>query len=121
MENKEAANEVEALIRDYIRYWSAKDAATVWSRFYRLNDESKLKTQADVQAILDDLAAQGFARSELHSVHVKDLAADRAVATIRYTRFKTDGSPMSLTDKGAEYHLRKFIDGWRIISVLATD
>ena len=115
------ANEVEALIRAYIERWSARDGAAVWSRFYRLDASSHLKSQADVQAILDDLAAQGFLRTELHSVRTEMLGPDRALANIRYTRFKTDGTPMSSTDRGAEYQLHKFADGWRITLARSTD
>jgi len=115
------ADEIEAHIRGYIERWSAKDGAAVWSRFYRLDASSHLKSQADVQAILDDLAAQNFDHTELHSVRTETPGPDDARVRIRYTRFRTDGTPMSETDLGAEYHLHKFADGWRITVARSTE
>jgi hypothetical protein len=116
-----SADEIETLIRAYIERWSAKDGAAVWSRFYRLEATSHLKSQADVQAILDGLAAQGFDHTELHAVRTEMLGPDQAQVRIRYTRFRTDGTPMSETDKGAQYHLTRFPDGWRITVARSTD
>jgi hypothetical protein len=116
-----SASEVEAHVRGYIERWNARDCEAIWSRFYRLDASSHLTSQADLQAILDDLAAQGFDHTRLHSVQADMLGADRAQARIRFTRFRTDGTAMSDTDRGAEYHLSRFPDGWRITLVRTTD
>jgi hypothetical protein len=117
----DAAKEVEALIRGYIDHWNAKDVEAVWSRFYRLDESARLKSATDVQRIFDDLVAQGFDHSEILSVTVEMHGPDRATARLRFTRWTTDGAVMPPKDRGAEYGVRRFPDGWRITSVLTTD
>lgn len=113
--------EVEQHIRDYIERWSAKDAAAVWTRYYRLDASQRMKSQADVQAVFDELAADGFARTEMHSVTASLDGPDRATAKIRFTRWRTDGTSMPPENRGAVYALRRFPDGWRITAVGMAD
>jgi hypothetical protein len=70
---------------------------------------------------MDGLVAQGFDHSEVLSIAPEIHAPDRATVRIRFTRWTTDGAFMPPRDRGAEYGARKFPDGWRITSVLATD
>ena len=116
-----AAGEVEAHIRGYIEHWNASDMASVWANFYRLDASNRIKTQDDVQAIFDGLVAEGYDHTELGRVEPIRLGPDQYLARVRFTRFRTDGSEMAPGERGCDYQLRRFPDGWRITAVLATD
>ena len=119
-ESADAAG-VEAHIRGYIEHWNAKDTASVWANFYRLDPSSRLKSKADLQAIFDGLVAEGYDHTDLGGVETSRLGPDHYLARIRFTRFRTDGSVMAPGERGCDYQVRRFPDGWRITGVLATD
>jgi hypothetical protein len=114
------AGELEALIRGYIDHWNASDAEAVWTRFYRLGPDAAIKGVGDVQKHMDGLLAQGFDHSEVLSIAPEVHGPDSATVRIRFTRWTTAGDFMPPRDRGAEYQARRFDDGWRITSVLAT-
>lgn len=120
MQEDDAA-EVEAHIRGYIETWNAGDIASVWANFYRLDTSSRLKSQADVQAIFDGMVAEGYDHTDVNRVETSRIGPDHYLARVRFTRFTTDGSVMAPGERGGDYQVRRFPDGWRITTVLATD
>ena len=120
MSTTDDAGALEALLRDYIETWNARDAGAVWSRFYRLDPGHAMASEADVRAYLAALDGQGYAHTVLHSVEPVLPRPDKAVVTARYTRLKTDGAPMPPEIRTAEYHLRRFPDGWRMTRIRST-
>jgi hypothetical protein len=114
------ADAVEAHIRGYIDHWNAKDTAAVWTRFYRLDASNRIKTSADLQAIFDGLVAEGYDHTDLGEVATSRLGPDHYLARVRFTRLRTDGSVMAPGERGCDYQVRRFPDGWRITAVLAT-
>ena len=53
MSTTDDAGALEALLRDYIETWNARDAGAVWSRFYRLDPGHAMASEADVRAYLE--------------------------------------------------------------------
>jgi hypothetical protein len=114
----EPARDVEVLMADYTRLWSAKDAHAIWSRVYRLDPDQAIHSEADLEAGFARLRAEGYDHSDLQSVHACLLTPQTALAVLRFTRLKTDGTPMPPKDRASLYLLHRFDDGWRITSLL---
>jgi uncharacterized protein (TIGR02246 family) len=110
----ERAPEIEALVADYLRVWNTKDAAAVWSRYYRLDPGHTLKSEADLVAMFESLVREGYDRTVIQSLEAWRLGPDEAVAELAYQRLKTDGEPMPPADRRSTYWLRRFEDGWRM-------
>jgi hypothetical protein len=114
------AAEVEGHVRGYIERWNAKDTASIWANFYRLDASNRIKTADDLQAIFDGLVAEGFDHTVLGGVETQKLGPDEYLARVRFTRFTTGGAVMAPGERGCDYRLRRFPDGLRITAVLAT-
>jgi ketosteroid isomerase-like protein len=118
----DAAKEVEAKMREYFTVWNQHDAAAVATRIYRLdNTANGAGTQANFQAQFDSLKAQGYDHSELKSIDTCLIGPNLALAWMRYSRIKTDGTAMPPKDRATLYKLRKTADGWRIAELLGGD
>jgi len=110
----ERSRDLEALIRDYIVAWNAHDAHAIWTRFYRLDAAQPTHSEADLAQEFARLVAQGYDHSDLQSVQACRLTPQTAIAILRFSRLKTDGSPMPPKDRASLYTLRRFDDGWRV-------
>jgi len=110
----ERSRDLEALIRDYIVLWNAHDAHAIWTRVYRLDAAQGARSESDLAAEFSRLQAQGYDHSDLQSVQACRLTPQTAIAILRFSRLKTDGSPMPPRDRASLYALRKFDDGWRV-------
>ena len=64
------------------------------------------------------LRAQGYDHSDLQSAKGCLLTPKTALAVLRFSRLKADGTPMPPKDRASLYLLRKFDDGWRITALL---
>ena len=113
--------EVEAIIREYIALWNAHDAHAIWTRVYRLDAAQGMKSEADLAAGFARLKAEGYDHSDLQSVRACLLTPRVAMALLRFSRLKTDGSPMPPKDRLSIYMLRRFDDGWRVTGMTAVD
>jgi hypothetical protein len=113
--------EVEAIIREYIALWNAHDAHAIWTRVYRLDAAQGMKSEADLAAGFSRLKADGYDHSDLQSVHACLLTSQVAMALLRFSRLKTDGSPMPPKDRLSIYMLRRFDDGWRVTGMTVAD
>jgi len=112
------ARDVEALMADYTRLWSAKDAHAIWTTVYRLDPGQTFHSEADLAAEFARLRAQGYDHSDLQSAKGCLLTPKTALAVLRFSRLKADGTPMPPKDRASLYLLRKFDDGWRITALL---
>jgi ketosteroid isomerase-like protein len=117
----ERGREVEALMGDYIVLWNAHDAHAIWTRVYRLDAAQPLHSEADLAAEFAGLRAQGYDHSDMASAHACLLTPATATAVMRFSRLKTDGTPMPPKDRATLYLLRKFDDGWRITARIGMD
>lgn len=117
----ERGRDVEALMGDYIRLWNAHDAHAVWTRIYRLDAAQAMHSEADLAAEFARLKAQGYDHSDLASIHACLLTRQTAMAVMRFSRLKTDGTPLPPKDRASLYQLRRFDDGWRIASLTGLD
>jgi len=109
---------VEALMAEYTRLWSAKDAHAIWTRIYRLDPGQPVKSEADLAAGFDKLVASGYDHSELQSAHACLLTPTFALAVLRFSRLRADGTPLPPRDRASAYLLRQFEDGWRVTQLL---
>ncbi len=114
----ERARDIETLMADYTRLWSAKDAHAIWGRIYRLDPGQTFHSEADLTAEFARLTSQGYDHSDLQSVRACLLTPKAALAVMRFSRLKSDGTPLPPKDRASAYLLRRFDDGWRITALL---
>ena len=76
-----------------------------------------MATPAEVQAffnrMMDGLKARGYARSEIRSLHAKQVGASIALLSVSRVRYKTNGDELGRL--GETYTFRKTDDGWKIV------
>lgn len=117
----ERAKAVEALMADYVRLWNAHDAHAIWTGVYRMDAAQPMKSEADLAAQFAQLKAQGYDHSDITSIHACLLTPQTAMAVMRFSRLKGDGTPLPPKDRASFYLLRKFDDGWRITALMGMD
>ena len=81
-------------------------------------DLTKEQAQARFQASMKQLVESGWARSVFTTENVCVLNANAAIASGYNTRYKMDGSVMSVG--GVTYILGRSTDGWRIVVLQRT-
>jgi hypothetical protein len=113
--------EVEAVMDEYLRLWNAHDAAAVTQRIYRMPPGSRMGDQAGLQAEFDRLKAQGYDHSTKTALEGCLTGKDDGLAEFRFTRWKTDGTPLGPKDRATLYRLHRFADGWRIVELIPLD
>ncbi|MDB5541776.1 MAG: hypothetical protein JWQ89_3503 [Devosia sp.] len=114
--------EVEAVMRQYLTLWNAGDAATITKQIYRFdNPANPMQSEAGLAANFADLKKQGYDKSTMASINGCLLTDTSALAEMRFTRWKTDGTPLGPKDRVSLYVLRKFPDGWRVTSMVGMD
>jgi hypothetical protein len=114
----EGGREVAAVMAEYFRLWNAHDAAAITSRIYRFDGPNPMGERAGLEAQFAQLKAQGYDRSVWHGVDACVIGPDQAIAELRFTRMKTDGTPLGPKDRATLYVLRRFPDGWRIVRLI---
>ena len=110
----ERGREVEAFMREYLRLWNTHDATAITERIYRFADTNPMGTQAGLQAEFDRLKAQGYDHSDLISLKACMINQTQSVVEFRFSRLKTDGTPLPPAERASMYMVRRFPDGWRI-------
>ena len=116
----ERAADVTAKMHEYLSLWNAHDAKGVIENVYRL-DSSPVGNVEGLQRNFDQLKSQGYDHSEEISLETCLLTDTSALAEFRFTRFKTDGTPLGPRQRVSLYILRKFDDGWRIVQLMGMD
>jgi hypothetical protein len=107
---------VEQVMDEYLRLWNAHDAQAVATRIYRM--DGPMGTPAGLQASFDQLKAQGYDHSTKISVQGCLLSDTTGLAQLRFTRWKTDGTPLGPKERVSLYLLKKFPEGWRITQLI---
>jgi hypothetical protein len=107
--------DVEAFMWSYLKLWNAHDAGAIVDHVYRLPESNAWHTKEGLQAEFDRLKAQGYDKTDTHSVTGCILAPDTAQVELRYTRLKTDGAFMPPKERASIYKLQHFADGWRVV------
>lgn len=110
---KTPVEEVEATMWGYTRAWNRHDAATIARDFYRLGRSIEEQTAANERTFAD-LVAQGYDKSIIHEVKGCIIGPDKAWAGMKFTRMKTDGTPLGPAMRASGYELTRLPDGWRI-------
>lgn len=111
--------DMEYFMSEYLRAWNAHDAATIVKDFYRLDPSHRWSTIEGLQAEFDRLKAEGYDRSEIHSITGCVIDAETGQVELRFTRLKTDGTFMPPEQRVSVYQVRRFDDGWRATGMAA--
>jgi ketosteroid isomerase-like protein len=82
-----------------------------------------LATAGDVEALLTqvmkDLKGRSYARSELMSLHVKQMSENTALMSVSRVRYAIDGRELEWF--GETYTLRRTEGGWKIVVAMIHD
>lgn len=113
MVTDDEAQAIAAMLADYYALWNARDAAAVWERVYRLDKGARIRTLADLTAVLDALVAEGWGHSTLDSLTLSRRGGGY-VAHVIYTRWTTGGEAMQPAGRPCDYAIARFGDGLRI-------
>jgi hypothetical protein len=120
---------ISQLLADYYSAFSTLDAEAVLPYFHTpglfigpagtFGVPSTEVLSPMMGAIMDDLRARGYARSELSLHQIKMLSSTAACAGGTVTRYKTDG--LELEHAGLTYLFYRSSGGWRITAILLHD
>jgi hypothetical protein len=116
----ERGAEVKAFMEQYIGLWNAHDAAAITARVYRFEGPNPMGDLAGLSAEFARLKAQGYDHSVIAGIEACVISQDRAMAEMRFSRLKADGTPLPPKDRASLYLLRRFPDGWRITQLIGT-
>ena len=111
--------DMEKFMADYLALWNAHDSAAITASFYRLDGDHPWRTAEGLKAEFDRLAAQGYDKSEIHSVIGCALGPNTGQVELRFTRLTTDGGFLPPKERASLYRVRKFEDGWRVTGMSA--
>lgn len=114
----ERGAEVKAFMEQYIALWNAHDAAAITQRIYRFDAPNPMGDLPGLSAEFARLKAQGYDRSTISGIEACVIGPDQAMAELRFSRLKTDGTPLPPKDRASLYLLRRFPDGWRITRLI---
>jgi hypothetical protein len=117
----ERGAEVKAFMEQYISLWTAHDAAAITARVYRFEGPNPMGELAGLSAEFARLKAQGYDHSVIAGIEACVISSDRAMAEMRFSRLKADGTPLPPNDRASLYLLRRFPDGWRITQLIGTN
>ena len=98
----------------YLRLWNAHDAAAITSRIYRFDAPNPMGDEAGLAAEFARLKGQGYDHSTTAGIEACIVGPDQALAEMRFSRLKADGTALPPKDRASLYLLRHFPDGWRI-------
>jgi ketosteroid isomerase-like protein len=114
----ERGREVKAVMEAYIGLWNAHDAAAVTSHIYRFDAPNPMSDEAGLAAEFARLKSQGYDHSVISGIEACVIGPDQAMAELRYSRLRADGTPLPPKDRATLYLLRHFPDGWRITRLI---
>lgn len=114
----ERGAEVKAVMEDYLRLWNAHDAAAITTRIYRLDAPNPMGDLAGLSAEFARLKAQGYDHSTNAGIEACIVGPGQALAEMRFSRLKADGTALPPKDRATLYRLRRFPDGWRIVQLI---
>lgn len=117
--------EVTAVVDKYYAYFSAHNMKALPEEVFNIPwiviggsgprpDLTKEEALGRFEASLKDLVASGWSKSVFTTQNVCVLNASAAIASGFNTRYKTDGSVMSVG--GVAYLFGRTKDGWRVVS-----
>lgn len=119
----DVAREVEAFVEEYGPVFSTGDPSVVATQFHEpamlVSGEGvrTLATREDVArlftAVFEDLAERGYGSSEAEDVSVTPLGEDRALATVDWVRYTTDGDVLERLE--TTHLFRRTDDGWKMV------
>lgn len=114
----ERGRDVKAVMETYIGLWNAHDAVAITSNIYRFDAPNPMGDEAGLAAEFARLKGQGYDHSVISGVEACVIGPDQAMAELRYSRLKVDGTPLPPKDRATLYLLRHFPDGWRITRLI---
>ncbi len=114
----ERGAEVKAVMEQYLSLWNAHDAAAINARIYRLDPPNPMASEAGIAAEFARLKAQGYDHSTNAGIEACVVGPDQALAEMRFSRLKADGTALPPKDRATLYVLRRFPDGWRIVRLI---
>ena len=114
----ERASDVEDFMREYLRLWNRGDAAAITERIYRFDAANPLGTKEGLQAEFVRLKTNGYSHSDTIAIKGCWINATQALVDLRYTRVKTDGTPMPPKERSTLYFVKKTADGLRINNLI---
>lgn len=119
----DVVQEVEAFVDDYGPVFSTGDPSIVATKFHEpamlVSGETvrTMETREDVArlftAVFENLAERDYGSSTADDVAVTPLGPDRALATVEWVRYTTDGDVL---ERLTTTHLfRRTDDGWKMV------
>lgn len=114
----ERGSEVKAVMEEYLRLWNAHDAAAITGRIYRFDAPNPMGDLAGLQAEFARLKAQGYDHSANAGIEACVVGPGQALAEMRFSRLRADGTALPPKDRATLYQLRRFPDGWRIVRLI---
>ena len=103
-----------AFMEEYYRRWNAKDAEGLAEHIYRLAPGRPLRTPADFERLLGQLAAEGWDHSSLSQMEVFPWGDAAWLVRGLFCRHAADGSVLPPADRLTAYVVERFPDGLRI-------
>jgi len=119
------ATTIEALFEEIAAAFSALDLPrfrrcyALPCQFVTAQGMMSARDDAEFNAFFEPMIArlrtENFGRSEFEALRIRELGATLALATMRWTRWRADGSVLERL--GATYTCR-FEQGWRIVGLI---
>ena len=128
----DAENQIEQLFNSYFALFNAGDTEALASQIFEppvqfSNGESHGTWAAEsdvVHGFVESLATlrdQGWARSEISSIHVCVIAEHYALVELGYFRIDADGNVLAPQKRKGVYIVLRTDNGWRIIADYAQE
>lgn len=112
--------ELIAFMRGYTDAWNRHDSAAIAREFYGMSEDVAAQSTS-LERQFEALRAQGYTRSDIHSIEACLLSPAQGLAELRFTRLTADGGHLPPRDRASVYVLRRQEKGWRIVQLLGMD
>ena len=128
--NAEVNQELTSHMDRYVALFNATDAETIAEEIYAVpvmrvdpatNEHAVMEATAEVQQFWQDtftsIKSKGWTKSVIHDLSFRMAGSDMAIATLIFSRLRTNGEPIPPFKRIANYIFLKTTEGWRIILV----
>lgn len=103
-----------ALMRDYIKFWNARDAKGIADHIYRIHGRPHGQTELNFRNLLEQTVAEGWDYSTLDDLQVFAWGEQDLLVRGFFSRFAADGRLLPPGPRLTAYVLTEFADGLRV-------
>ena len=105
----------------YTEAWNRHDAASVAANYYDMGRTVEEQTVA-LEDTFERMREAGYDKSTIHEIEACETEPGVAWAGMKFTRWKTDGTPLGPDRQASQYELKwEDARGWRIASMGGRD